>query len=129
MKKLVLKENRVTYDAGLERSLREGESVIIEHEGRAVAAMVPMEEYEAFRAWKATQQRDLPRLRPANWTLEELVADIKRRGPGVPNFREATASLAEALRSAPHDPDFNLEEWNREWTKIEAEIEANDKVS
>ena len=66
---------------------------------------------------------------PDNWlerTPEEVVADIKLRGPGVPDVREATASLAELLANAPHDPDFNLEEWNREWAKIEAEINAND---
>jgi len=57
-------------------------------------------------------------------TPEQVVAKIKAL-PKNPNaIRRAEGSLVEALRNAPHDPDFNLEEWNRAWTKIEAEIEA-----
>ncbi len=57
-------------------------------------------------------------------TPEQVVAKIKAL-PKNPNaIRPAQGSLAEALRNAPHDPDFNLEEWNREWAKMEAEIEA-----
>ena len=49
-----------------------------------------------------------------------------------------TQAIYEAVADAPadepivlerdghHDPDFNLEEWKREWAAIEAEIEAND---
>jgi len=126
MKTLVLKENQVIYEAAIDESLREGEAVILERDGRPVAALGPIEQYEAFRAWKENQQT----MTPIGWsedrTIEEVVADIKRRGPGVPNFREATASLADLLANAPHDPDFNLEEWEREWAKVEAEIEAND---
>jgi len=57
-------------------------------------------------------------------TPEQVVAKIKAL-PKNPNaIRPAQGSLAEALRNAPHDPDFNLEEWNRAWAKVEAEIEA-----
>ncbi len=57
-------------------------------------------------------------------TPEQVVAKIKAL-PKNPNaIRPAQGSLTEALRNAPHDPDFNLEEWNREWAKMEAEIEA-----
>ena len=128
MKTLTLKENQVVYEAAIDESLRGGEVVILERDGHPVAALVPIEEYKAFRAWRESRQQDIV---PYNWpedrTLEEVVADIKKRGPGVPNFREATASLAELLANAPHDPDFNLEEWEREWAKIDAEIEAEDE--
>ncbi|MCS6909305.1 MAG: hypothetical protein NZM11_01870 [Anaerolineales bacterium] len=126
MRKLALKENRIAYDAGLEQALREGEAVILEREGRAVAAVLPWEEYEAFRAWKAAQQTVPGMLWREDRTLEEVIADIRRRGPGVSNMRPATASLAELLQNSPHNADFDLEEWSREWAKIEAEIEAND---
>jgi hypothetical protein len=126
VRKLTLKENRVIYDASLEQALRDGEAVILEREGRAIAAVLPWEEYEVFRAWKATQQPGLKAIWREDRTLEEIVADIQRRGPGVPNVTEVTASLANLLRQAPHDPDFDLEEWKREWARIEAEIEAND---
>ena len=127
MKTLVLKENQVIYETAITESLREGEAVILERDGHPIAALVPIEQYEAFRAWKENQQT----MTPIGWsedrTIEEVVADIKRRGPGVPNFREATASFADLLANAPHDPDFNLEAWEREWAKVEAEIEAEDE--
>ena len=127
MKTLALKDNQIIYEAAVDETLRQGEAVILERDGRPVAALVSIGEYEAFRAWReGRQQKAVPRDWPEDRTLEEVVADIKRRGPGVPNVREPTASLAELLANAPHDPDFNLEAWEREWAKVEAEIEAND---
>ena len=123
MKTLVLKENQVLYEVVAQAA--GDETIIIERDGRPVYVLMPYAEYEALRASRQTQQA--PRL---DWsedrTLEDVVADIQRRGPGIPNVRRATTSLADHLRNAPHDPDFNLEEWQREWAKIEAEIEAND---
>ena len=37
-------------------------------------------------------------------------------------------SLAEALQNAPHDPDFDLETWTRQWDAIEAEMKAIDRA-
>ena len=128
MKTLTLKENQASYNALASEPLPINEPIIVEKDGRPVAALVPIEEFEAFKAWWTSQRLSLP----ANWferTPEEVVADIKRRGPGVPNVRKATASLADLLENAPHDPDFDLEEWKREWAKVEAEIEANDPPS
>jgi hypothetical protein len=56
--------------------------------------------------------------------LEALVARIKATPPNPASIRPATGSLIEALKNAPEDPDFDLEAWNREWAKIEAEIKA-----
>lgn len=127
MKTLVLKENQVLYDVTIDASLRTGEEILLERAGRPIAVLVPYDDYMIYRAW--LQQRREAKI-AANWpedrTLEEVVADIKRRGPGIPRVHEATASLADLLENAPHDPDFNLEEWTREWEKINAEIEAND---
>lgn len=58
-------------------------------------------------------------------TPEEVVAKIKVLGPSDPrNIRPATGSLAQALRSIPSDPDFDFEEWNRQWAEVEAEMKA-----
>lgn len=55
-------------------------------------------------------------------TPEEVVARIKAT-PGNPNsLRLPSGSLAEALRQAPEDPDFDLATWNRAYTGIEAEL-------
>ena len=32
-------------------------------------------------------------------------------------------SLADALRAAPAEPDFDLDEWEAEWAKAEEELE------
>ena len=126
MKTLVVKENQVVYQAAIDESLREGEPVILERDGRPIAVLVPIEEYETFRVWKARQQADELGNWPDDRTLEEVVADIKGRGPGSPNVRRPTASLAELLANSPHDPDFDLEEWQREWARVETEIETED---
>ena len=123
MKTLVLKENQVLYEIVAQEA--GDETIVIERDGQPAYVLMPYAEYEALRASRQSQ--------PAfhiDWseerTLEQVVADIKRRGPGIPNVRRATTSLADHLLNAPHDPEFNLEEWQREWAKIEAEIEAND---
>ena len=57
-------------------------------------------------------------------TLEELVAEIKATPPDPANFHPARGSLAEALRNAPDDPEFDLERWNKEWEAVEIEMKA-----
>jgi hypothetical protein len=121
---LVLKENQILYELVAQEA--GDETIVIERDGQPAYVLMPYAEYEALRASRQSQ--------PAfhiDWsedrTLEDVVADIKRRGPGIPNVREATAPLADYLLNAPHDPDFNLEEWTREWEKINAEIEAEDE--
>ncbi len=123
MKTITLKENQTLYEVVAKAS--PDEPIVVEREGRPYLVLLPYEEYQAFRTWQTRQRLALP----DNWfeqTPEEVVADIRRQGPGVPNVRRATSSLAELLADSPHDPDFNLEEWEREWAAIEAEIEAND---
>lgn len=59
--------------------------------------------------------------------LEELVARIQRMGLDPNNFTPASGDLAKHLQeiSAMSDPDFNLEEWTRQWDEIEAEMKRN----
>jgi antitoxin (DNA-binding transcriptional repressor) of toxin-antitoxin stability system len=127
MKTLELKENQVVYDAETRQALTWRDPIILTQHGQRVAALLPIEEYDAYVAWRAAQQEVIEFDWSEDRTIEDVVADIKRRGPGIPNFREATASLKDLLENSPHDPDFNLEEWQREWDKINAEIEANDE--
>jgi hypothetical protein len=56
--------------------------------------------------------------------LQEIVAEIKALEPSQDSFHPATQSLADLLANAPDDPSFDLEEWNREWARAEAEIKA-----
>jgi hypothetical protein len=123
LKTLTLKENQTLYEVIAQQSPVD-EPLVLEQGGRRIAVLLPPEEYEAYRAWRQVRLTDAAPMWADDRTLEDVVADIKRRGPGVPNYREATASLKELLENAPHDPDFNLEEWTRDWARVEAEMKA-----
>jgi predicted DNA-binding protein len=55
-------------------------------------------------------------------SLEEVVAKIRATPSDPSNIHPATQSLAELLAASPEDPSFDLEEWNREWAAVEAEV-------
>lgn len=121
MKTLTLKESQTLYEAAAVAA--PDEPLIVERDGQPVYVLVPYAEYQAQRAQRRTAASDRCANRPENRTLEDVVADIKQLGPSR-LVREPAASLAERLTHSPHDPDFNLEEWTREWAKIEAEMKA-----
>ena len=53
---------------------------------------------------------------------EEVVAKIQAT-PATPiSLQPAKGSLANALRHAPEDPDFDLATWNQAWADVEAEM-------
>lgn len=62
-------------------------------------------------------------------TPDEVVAKIRATPPNPHGMRLAEASLAEALRKAPQDPDFDLATWNREWVEAEAEMKAATRMN
>lgn len=57
-------------------------------------------------------------------SLDEIVARIKATPPDPASIHPATQSLAELLAASPRDPAFDLEQWNREWARVEAEMKA-----
>lgn len=57
-------------------------------------------------------------------TLEEVVAKIKALPTKPENVRPATGSLLDLLASDPEEVDFDLEGWQQEWDKVEAEMKA-----
>ena len=57
-------------------------------------------------------------------TPEEVVVKIRATPPNPHSIRPARGSLAEALRQAPQDPEFDLVVWEREWAAVEAEMKA-----
>ncbi len=64
-------------------------------------------------------------------TPEEVVAKIQSLPPNPNMIRPAVGSLSEYLAAsiAAEDPNekFDLEEWNRNWDAIEAEMNAIDR--
>lgn len=57
------------------------------------------------------------------------MAKIRALPKSPPNVRPAKGSLVDALRNAPRDPKFDLDEWNRQWAMIEAEMKAITKTN
>ena len=57
-------------------------------------------------------------------TPEQVVAKMKATAPNLSNIRPPSGSLADALRHAPTDPEFNLEEWEQAWALVEAELKS-----
>lgn len=123
MKTLTLKENQTLYEV-IAQQTPVAEPIVLEQGGRRIAVLLPLEEYEAYRAWRQAESIH------SDWsedrTLEDVVADIKRLGPSR-LVRESTASLKDLLENSPHDPDFNLEKWTRDWAKVEAEMKADEE--
>ncbi|MFQ5342818.1 MAG: type II toxin-antitoxin system Phd/YefM family antitoxin [Anaerolineae bacterium] len=57
MKKVELRESQAPYTLAVDYEIMAEESVILERGGRPVAALVPIAEYETFRAWQQSQER------------------------------------------------------------------------
>jgi len=62
------------------------------------------------------------RLEPDYPTPESVVAKIKSVPAKPENLRVASGSLADALRDTPTNPEFNLEQWQENWARAEAEM-------
>jgi len=62
-------------------------------------------------------------------TPEEVVAKIRATPLNPHGIRPADASLAEALRNAPDDPDFDLATWIHEWAEAEAEMKTATRIN
>lgn len=108
--------NRVAYG---------GERIILTSRGKPKAALVSIDDLERLR--RAEEPESLP-LSEAG-SLDELVAAIRRLPPGRDTYEPGRGSLAAALAAQPANPDFDLQSWNVEWARVEAEmarIEAED---
>jgi hypothetical protein len=69
-------------------------------------------------------------------TPEEVVAKIRATPPNPANLFEAKKSmkplaeyLAASIASENPDEKFDLEEWQREWNAVEAEMKAIEKAN
>ncbi|WP_157913119.1 type II toxin-antitoxin system Phd/YefM family antitoxin [Candidatus Promineifilum breve] len=108
--------NRVAYG---------GERIILTSRGKPKAALVSIDDLERLRR---TEDADRPPLSQID-SLVDLVAAIRRLPPGRDTYEPPRASLAAALLGQPADPSFDLETWQAEWARVEAEmrrIEAED---
>lgn len=81
MKKLELKEARAPYNVSLDEALLSDEVVILEKEGQPVAALLPMAEYAAFRAWREAQGQQLKLQSPLTERSRHLRAAAELLSP------------------------------------------------
>ncbi len=58
MRRVILKEVHAPYTLAIEEEALSHEPFILERDGKAVAAVIPIIEYEAFRAWREIRGRE-----------------------------------------------------------------------
>ncbi|MFQ6014513.1 MAG: hypothetical protein ACE5NP_03625 [Anaerolineae bacterium] len=58
MKRVALKESHAPYTLAIEEEVLSRETFILERDGEPVAAVIPIAEYEAFRAWREAGLRE-----------------------------------------------------------------------
>jgi hypothetical protein len=57
-------------------------------------------------------------------TPEEAVDFIRTTPANPTQIRPATVNLADVLQAAPSDPTFNWENWQRQWSEVDAELKS-----
>jgi len=119
------------------RQVKEGDAVYITQHGRPQAVLIGYNHYETLLE-QAKQQRNqtdpenVARVRAAlqnDPEFQALIEQIKSTPPNPALIRPATESLADLLKEAPEDPDFDLETWTKEWAAIETEMKAIDRAN
>lgn len=61
-------------------------------------------------------------------SLEEIIERVQSLPSRLAIGPDSNISLAEALRNAPDDPDFDLAEWTAQWQAVEAEMKAIERA-
>jgi prevent-host-death family protein len=109
---------------------QQGEAVYITQHGRPQAVLVNYEQYEQLLKQASDQPpaRLDPEIIRNDPEMIALVEAIKSTPPNPAAIHPATASLADLLRDAPEDPDFDLASWTEQWDAIEAEMKARDRA-
>ncbi len=108
--------NRVAYG---------GERIILTSRGKPKAALVSIDDLERLRQTEEPDRLPLSQID----SLVDLVAAIRRLPPGRNTYEPPRGSSAAVLARQPADPSFDLETWQAEWARVEAEmkrVEAED---
>jgi len=58
VRRVVLKESHAPYTLAIEEEVLTREPFILERDGEPVAAVIPIAEYQAFRAWQEARDRE-----------------------------------------------------------------------
>lgn len=98
MKKVTLRESKAPYTLAVDDETLAHEPVMLERDGRPMAVIVPLAEYQAFRAWRAAAQEPWPQEPPPTpeGDLEALAAVERIRTMFPPLDEETARYIAES---------------------------------
>jgi hypothetical protein len=96
VRRVVLKEPHAPYTLAIEEEALSREPFILERDGEPVAAVIPMDEYQDFRAWREARDReeqrrkDLEAFEQERQAFERLKPELLRthRGQWVAVYQE-----------------------------------------
>lgn len=80
LKTITLKEAQATYSLTIETSQLTQGPVVLEHEGKPVAALIPLADYQRFVKWQEHEQARMWQERQERLLHEEIAA-FKRMKP------------------------------------------------
>jgi hypothetical protein len=96
VRRVVLKESHASYTLAIEEEVLNRGPFILERDGEPVAAVIPMDEYQDFRAWREARDReeqrrkDLEAFKREREAFERLKPELLRthRGQWVAVYQE-----------------------------------------
>jgi prevent-host-death family protein len=111
--------NRVAYG---------GERIILTSRGKPKAVIVSLDDLNRLKYDESIARTgaELPE------TLEELVERIKATPPNPAMIEPARGSLADSLAhliATSAGSEFNQEEWEEQWAKVEAEMKEIERLN
>jgi len=111
MKKITLRESKAPYTLAVDDETLAQEPVILERDGRPMAVIVPLAEYQAFRTWRAVMQEPWPEEPPRTpeGDLEALAA-VERIGAMFPPLDDETARYIAESEELALDYKFLLDD-------------------
>jgi hypothetical protein len=88
MRRVILKEAHAPYTLAIEEEALSQEPFILERDGKSVAVVIPITEYEAFRAWRegrgreGKRRKDLEAFERERQAFERLKPELLRTHRG-----------------------------------------------
>jgi PHD/YefM family antitoxin component YafN of YafNO toxin-antitoxin module len=111
MKTVVLRESQAPYTLAIDDETMNQEPVILERDGRPVAVLVPLAEYEAFRAWREMLDEPWPEEPPPTPEGDqEALAAVERIGTMFPPLDAETARYIAESEELALDYKFLLDD-------------------
>ena len=111
MKKVVLRETQAPYTLTIDDATLTNEPVILEREGRPVAVLVPIAQYEAFRVWREGLDEPWPQEPPPTPEGDqEALAAVERIRTMFPQLDGKTAQYFAESEELALDYKFLLDD-------------------